>query len=305
MSRSCDASPGSRVTGARCRAQVPEEPGVRLLPHRARSGQKPLLLSEDRLNRRSSNLHATRRRPHSFRRREHTSSRTFHSFSAYWRLNDFRMTTQHAEVGQLSLQDDVALRLNPSPVHYRRATRFLRDPIPARVSACLMARFPGKETRDPYGLTTFHIRNIRTARDLSLRRCGVAVSVDPDHRESTIRYPQLRASSLDLQRWLFVPNDVYESLLMLSLHVLTLAPRSPLQGSFGLPSRFGLPFPAGTFPSASHPEITPHACDGGFDWLNSRSIAGQFTDATSCRTWSRYFVATPWNRRIHSFSREW
>ena len=61
-------------------------------------------------------------------------------------------------------------------------------------------------------------------------------------------------------------------------------PSLPVAGRFGLPSRFGLPFPAGTFPEASHLGVTPHACSGRFGWLNSRSIAGQFTDATSCRT---------------------
>ncbi|EQD24492.1 MAG: putative transposase [Leptospirillum sp. Group IV 'UBA BS'] len=61
-------------------------------------------------------------------------------------------------------------------------------------------------------------------------------------------------------------------------------PSLPVAGRFGLPSRFGLPFTAGTFPEASHLGVTPHACSGRFGWLNSRSIAGQFTDATSCRT---------------------
>ena len=71
---------------------------------------------------------------------------------------------------------------------------------------------------------------------------------------------------------------------MLALFALTLAPRCPLQDAFGLPSQFGLPLPVGTFPGASYKAIAPLACPGGFGWLNSRSIAGQFTDATSCRT---------------------
>ncbi len=56
----------SRVAGARFQAQAPEEPGVRLSPHRARSGPKPLLLSEDRADRNESALLATTRRPTAF-----------------------------------------------------------------------------------------------------------------------------------------------------------------------------------------------------------------------------------------------
>ena len=40
--------------------------------------------------------------------------------------------------------DDVAFRLNPSPNDYRSAHRFLRDPIPPRVSVRLTARLPGE-----------------------------------------------------------------------------------------------------------------------------------------------------------------
>ena len=76
---------------------------MRLSPHRARSDQKPLLLSADRLDKIIiSNLHATHRRPHSFRRRERTFLRTSYRFSSYWRLNGFCVTTQHAEVCPVS-----------------------------------------------------------------------------------------------------------------------------------------------------------------------------------------------------------
>ena len=50
----------------------------------------------------ASNLHTTDRRPHSLRRREHTFLRTSHSFSSYWRLNGFCVTTQHVEVCPVS-----------------------------------------------------------------------------------------------------------------------------------------------------------------------------------------------------------
>ena len=63
---------------------------------------------------------------------------------------------------------------------------------------------------------------------------------------------------------------------MLPLSALALAPHPLVAESFGFPSRVGLPFPAGTFPSASDPRITPDACDGGLCWLNSRFISEQF-----------------------------
>ena len=118
---------------------------MRLSPHTARSGQKPLLVREGRLNKRSSNLHATRRRPHSLRRREHTSLRTPHSFSAYWRLNDFRMTTQHAEVGRVSPKDDVARRLNPYAPYYRAP--FACSAIPYPHGCWLASRLAFPERR--------------------------------------------------------------------------------------------------------------------------------------------------------------
>ena len=167
-------------------------------------------------------------------------------------------------------------RVAPYPSHYSPALAFSAILYPLGHRRFFRTRFPGRFLRGPVGLITFPIRNIRTTRDLSIRRCGVAVSVDPNKRESTIRCPQSRASSLVPQLWLVADNDAYESSLMLSLNALTLAPRSLLQGSFSLSSRFGLPFPAGTFPSASHPGITPRACDGGFCLPKSRSITGQF-----------------------------
>ena len=77
--------------------------------------------------------------------------------------------------------------------------------------------FPGLPVRGTVGLTTFRLRNMRATRDLAVRRCGVAVSVDPRSRESTIRGPQLRASSLKLQLWLVYVYDACASSLVLSL----------------------------------------------------------------------------------------
>ena len=84
--------------------------------------------------------------------------------------------------------------------------------------------FPGLPVRGTMGLITFPIRNMRATRDLSVRRCGIPVSVDPTSKESTIRFPQLRASGLELQLWPVSHNDAYESSPMLSLFALTVAP---------------------------------------------------------------------------------
>ena len=89
----------------------------------------------------------------------------------------------------------------------------------------------------------------------------------------------LLVQALNSNLWLALLHGTYGSSPMLSLHPLTLAPHRLLLAALASPhvlSCSGLPFPAGTFPSVSHPRITPDAWDGGFYWLNSRSISGQF-----------------------------
>ena len=176
---------------------------------------------------------------------------------------------------------DPSLLTGSRPIRAITARHWLSPPsfTPSCAGVPCGRAFPGLPVRGTVGLTTFRLRNMRATRDLSLRRCGVAVSVDPPQKESTVR-----TSSLEPQLWLVDADDAYESLPMLPLFALTLVPHCPLLADSASPRGSAYHFPAGTFPKASHEGITPNACSGGFGWLNSRSIAGQFTDATSCRT---------------------
>ena len=76
--------------------------------------------------------------------------------------------TQHAEVGRVSPWDDIALRLNPYASDYRRPFAFSAILYPHRYRLALRLAFQGgTDSLDLYGLTTFHVKNIRKARDLS------------------------------------------------------------------------------------------------------------------------------------------
>ena len=156
---------------------------------------------------------------------------------------------------------------------------FAFSAIPVPHAYRLVLRLAFHETQcsmDAYGVTTFRNTNMRAGRGLSMQRRIMTSAWFHPPGNPPIRSLYERDSTLNSDLRSVHIDAVFESSLMLPLSALALAPHPLVAESFGFPSRVGLPFPAGTFPSASDPRITPDACDGGLCWLNSRFISEQF-----------------------------